>query len=50
MVGDVIRRFTATDNDLGPNAALEYTLEQVQPSGETVSQQTQYPTLHVYSL
>lgn len=33
--GVVLQRFTATDNDLGTNSALEYSLQQIQPSGET---------------
>ena len=35
MIGDVVQRFTATDDDLGINAALEYSLEQTQPNGNT---------------
>ncbi|CAI7993589.1 Cadherin-99C [Geodia barretti] len=35
-VGDVLRRITATDNDLGVNAALEYSLHQIsRPGGDT---------------
>lgn len=35
MIGDVVQRFTATDDDLGINAALEYSLEQTQPNENT---------------
>ena len=35
MVGELVQRFTATDDDLGSNAALEYSLRQVQPNGNT---------------
>lgn len=35
MVGDVVQRFTASDDDLGVNAALQYTLEQTEPNGDT---------------
>ena len=35
MVGDVVQRFTASDDDLGVNAALQYFLEQTEPNGDT---------------
>ena len=31
----MVQRFTAEDDDLGDNAALEYTLEQLLPNGDT---------------
>ena len=35
MVGERVQRFTASDDDLGSNAALEYSLQQFQPNGDT---------------
>lgn len=35
MVGDVVQRFTASDDDLGVNAALQYSLVQTEPNGDT---------------
>ena len=34
-VGSVVQRFTATDDDLGLNAALQYSLVEVHPNGDT---------------
>ena len=34
-VGRVLHRFTATDSDLGVNAALQYSLHQIQPNGDS---------------
>lgn len=43
MVGDVVQRFTASDDDLGVNAALQYSLEQTEPNGDTnVSNKDRY--------
>lgn len=33
MIGDVVQRFMASDDDLGVNAALHYSLEQTEPNG-----------------
>ena len=33
-MGSVVQRFTATDDDLGLNAALQYSLVEVHPNGD----------------
>ena len=44
-VGEVLRRFTAADNDLGVNAALQYSMEQIRPNGDTQVSGVKTPTL-----
>ena len=45
-VGEVLQRFTASDDDLGVNSALEYSLEQLRPNGDSEVRLGHTPPIH----